>query len=191
MAATFFENPEVRALHEEIKSAKARLAAASRRAAYIGAVKDYGFQSPDGARRLSELFGAKRDLVVVHNMGRSCPYCTMWADGLNGLAAHLSDRAGFALTSPDAVDVQREFASSRGWRFPVLSTAGTTFANDMGFERGGSAMPGYSVFARDDDGSISRVGAGVFGPGDDYCAIWPMMEQMAGGQGGWEPRYTY
>jgi predicted dithiol-disulfide oxidoreductase (DUF899 family) len=46
------------------------------------AVKDYTFQRADGGSvRLSELFGDKADLFVIHNMGQSCPYCTLWADG--------------------------------------------------------------------------------------------------------------
>src|SRR5258708_30389314 len=63
-------------------------------------VKDYLLAGPDGRVHLSELFRGKKDLVVVHNMGRSRRYCTMWADGFNGLRHHLAGRAGFALVSP-------------------------------------------------------------------------------------------
>src|SRR5215468_7138428 len=46
------------------------------------AVKDYTFRRAGGVSvRLSELFGDKADLFVIHNMGQSCPYCTLWADG--------------------------------------------------------------------------------------------------------------
>ncbi|MGI9388028.1 MAG: DUF899 family protein, partial [Methyloligellaceae bacterium] len=44
------------------------------------AVDDYVFSKVDGTVRLSELFGNKDDLFVIHNMGASCPYCTLWAD---------------------------------------------------------------------------------------------------------------
>src|SRR5262249_45707772 len=67
------------------------------------AVKDYTFQSAGGGSvRLSELFGDKADLFVIHNMGQSCPYCTLWADGFNGAYAHLSNRAALVLSSPDS-----------------------------------------------------------------------------------------
>lgn len=181
---------ELARLHAELEAAKKRLAGACKRAARMP-VRDYTFQSRGGSIRLSELLGAKDDLVVVHNMGRSCVYCTMWADGLSGLAPHLSDRAAFVLSSPDPVEVQSAFADSRGWRFPVVSTRGTTFAADMGFESGGRPMPGYSVFRRQSDGSLARTGASHFGPGDDYCAIWPMMEQMERGVDGWKPKFEY
>ena len=98
------------------------------------AVKDYTFlRAGGGSVRLSELFGDKADLFVIHNMGQSCPYCTLWADGFNGAYAHLSNRAAFVLSSPDTPDKQRKFAESRHWTFPMMSHEGTTFAEDMGY----------------------------------------------------------
>jgi len=65
---------------------------------------------------LAGLFGRKDDLVVIHNMGSSCPYCTLWADGFNGLYDHLANRAAFALSSPDAPAAQKRFAEGpRDW----------------------------------------------------------------------------
>ncbi len=75
---------------------------------------DYEFAGQYGTVRLSELFGDKSDLFVIHNMGRGCPYCTMWADGFNGVLPHLEDRAAFVVSTPDAPDVQRGFAEARG-----------------------------------------------------------------------------
>jgi predicted dithiol-disulfide oxidoreductase (DUF899 family) len=46
------------------------------------AVKDYTFRRAGGGSvRLSELFGDKADLFVIHNMGQSCPYCTLGRTG--------------------------------------------------------------------------------------------------------------
>jgi hypothetical protein len=59
-------------------------------------VQDYEFATPQGKARLSALFGDKDTLFVIHNMGITCPYCTMWADGFNGVFEHLRDRAAFA-----------------------------------------------------------------------------------------------
>jgi len=42
---------------------------------------------------LSSLFGDHRDIIVVHNMGQSCRYCTMWADRFNGLYPYLANRS--------------------------------------------------------------------------------------------------
>jgi predicted dithiol-disulfide oxidoreductase (DUF899 family) len=63
-----------------------------------------------GSVQLSDLFGEHEDLIVIHNMGVSCPYCTLWADGFNGLIRHLEDRAAFVMVSPDPPDIQKEFA---------------------------------------------------------------------------------
>src|SRR5215470_17237168 len=85
-------------------------------------VKDYAFRGANGATiKLSELFGEKDTLFVVHNMGASCRYCTLWADGFNGVFEHLRSRASFVVASPDAPEKQRLFAQGRGWRFPMIS----------------------------------------------------------------------
>ena len=118
-------------------------------------VQDYVFEGWSGPVRLSELFARKRDLFVIHNMGTSCRYCTMWADGFNGVYEHLADRAAFVLATPNTPDVQKQFARSRGWRFPMVSHAGNSFAKDMGYrlERGDEIgednsrwVPGVSAF---------------------------------------------
>src|ERR1700678_2400193 len=96
-------------------------------------VKDYEFTSTDGAVRLSELFGDHEDLIVIHNMGVACSYCTLWADGYNGIHQHVVARAAFAVASPDRPAVQKKFAESRGWKFPMVSHAGSSFAADMGY----------------------------------------------------------
>ena len=70
---------------------------------------------------LLDLFGDKNELFVVHNMGKSCSYCTMWADGFNGIYHHLIDQASFVVASPDTPEVQENFAAERKWRFPMIS----------------------------------------------------------------------
>ena len=81
-------------------------------------VRDYEFTTAEGSLRLSQLFGTKRDLLVIHNMGRSCPNCTLWADGFNGIYPHIVDRAVFVISSPDPPDVQQGFAQPAVGGFP-------------------------------------------------------------------------
>ncbi len=153
-------------------------------------VEDYAFKTTEGTVRLSELFRGKKDLFLVHNMGKSCLYCTMWADGFNGVYGHLTDRAGFAVSSPDAPEVQKDFALSRGWQFPMVSIEGTTFAEDMGFGEVKSVKPGMSVFQMQ-DGTIKRVSSTPFGPGDEFCCVWQFFDLLPEGPDGWEPKYSY
>jgi predicted dithiol-disulfide oxidoreductase (DUF899 family) len=156
-------------------------------------VSDYVFTGWDNRPvHLSELFDGRRDLILVHNMGVGCNYCTLWADGFIGLAPHLSNRAAFVVSSPDPVDVQKSFAQTRGWTFPMVSAHGTSFFHDMGFTDGhGDPMPGVSVFRGGTDGRIMRVQRAEFGPGDQFCAAWHFFDMLADGVDGWEPRSRY
>src|SRR5438045_1646563 len=70
---------EVEQLEWQITELQQKLVAARKRQAGE-VVKDYTFATPAGEVSLSQLFGSRRDLLVVHNMGRHCPYCTLWAD---------------------------------------------------------------------------------------------------------------
>lgn len=154
-------------------------------------VEDYEFAtSGDGSVRLSELFGDKDTLIVIHNMGASCPSCTLWADGFNGVIDHLEDRAAFVVSSPDTPDQQKKFAASRNWRFRMVSHANTSFAEDLGYKGKNGWWPGVSVFKKSDDGVV-RVADTSFGPGDDFCIIWHLMDMIPEGAAGWEPKYIY
>jgi predicted dithiol-disulfide oxidoreductase (DUF899 family) len=161
-----------------------------------GEVKDYAFATRKGPVKLSDLFGKKRDLFVIHNMGIGCNACTMWADGFNGLYPHISDRASFVVSSPDAPETQSEFAASRGWRFQMVSTQGNSFAADMGFtNKAGKPMPGVSAFQRQDgqsqDGKIVRVSATGFNELDEFCPVWRLFDLLPEGADAWRPKQAY
>lgn len=178
------------ALFHEIAAARAELRELQRSTA-LGAVEDYVLEGPDGPVRLSELFGDGDDLIVVQNMGRSCPYCTMWADGFIGLLPHIEARAALAVASPDAPADQAAFAAERGWPFRMVSTAGTAFKEDLGFASDGQQMPGVTVFHRDGDGRIRHTGSDFFGPDDAYNGAWHFFALLEGGTDGFAPRFHY
>ena len=52
-------------------------------------VNNYKFSTLKRETNLLELFGKKDKLLVIHNMGQGCRYCTLWADGFNGFLPHL------------------------------------------------------------------------------------------------------
>ena len=154
-------------------------------------VRDYEFATATGPRKLSGLFGAKRDLIMIHNMGVACAYCTLWADGFNGIYHHLTQRAAFAISTPDPPEVQQAFAKERGWRFPMVSHQGTTFAADMGYRAGdGKWMPGISVF-RKIGNRIVRVSDTPCNEGDDYCTLWHLLDLLPEGAGDFRPKVRY
>ncbi|HEU0223379.1 MAG TPA: DUF899 family protein [Paracoccaceae bacterium] len=153
-------------------------------------VEDYVFATPTGPVRLTELFGDKVHLFIIHNMGAGCPYCTLWADGYNGLYEHIRDRAAFFVSSPDAPEAQARFAESRGWRFPMLSHRGSSFAEDMGYKSGQSYLPGISAFVLK-EGVPLRVSDTGCGPWDDFNPLWHLFDLIPGGAGDWRPRFRY
>ena len=155
-------------------------------------VKDYVLQTTSGPAKLSKMFGDKPNLTLIHNMGKGCSYCTLWADGFNGEVDHLQDRAAFVVCSSDAPKVQAEFAASRGWRFPMVSSADTSFTADMGDMQGKSGpWPGVSTFRKNDDGSIARIAHCSLGPGDAFCGVWHLFNLLEGGPGDWQPKNSY
>jgi predicted dithiol-disulfide oxidoreductase (DUF899 family) len=183
---------EIARLQAEIEKNREAIAKL-RRSRPAETVQDYTFKGAGGKSvRLSELFGGKQDLIVVHNMGKGCNYCTLWADGFNGVAKHLQDRAALVVVSPDEPEVQKEFASSRGWTFPMCSIKGTSFSKDLGLRPlGNSLYPGVSALLKKADGTIVRVSKDFLGPGDVYCSVWHLFDLLEGGAKGWEPKPKY
>lgn len=152
-------------------------------------VDDWKLKDLDGDDvNLSALFGDKTELLMIHNMGRGCNYCSLWGDTMIGIAKHLRQRCEFVLCSNDPPEMIKEFRELRGWNYPCVSGHGSGFAQAMGYadvER--SPLPGVSAFHKQPDGSIVRTGHASFGPGDDFCGVWPMLDLIHGGKGEWEP----
>ncbi|MDJ0523107.1 MAG: DUF899 family protein [Planctomycetota bacterium] len=195
MSETTEVQAEIEALEGEIRAKHEKLTEL-RKSLGPEVVEDYGFLNSEGHPvSLSQLFEDKQDLVVIHNMGTHCPYCTLWADGFNGVLPHLENRAAFVVVSPDPYDVQGEFAVSRGWHFRMVSDVEKRFTKKMGFttEHDGRLymLPGYSTFKRRPDGSVFRVAYDHFGPGDPYCSVWHMFGLLDGGIGDWQPQFAY
>ena len=180
---------EIEKLEEELVELQEKLAEMKRELP-PQEVQDYTLQTANGPSKLSDLFGGKPDLIVIHNMGKGCTYCTLWADGFNGVRQHFENRAGFVVVSPDAPDVQRKFAQSRGWGFRMASGQGSSFIEDMGFRGEKGWMPGVSTFHRD-KGRITRVAKAPFGPGDPFCGLWHVLALLKDGAGDWHPKYVY
>lgn len=182
---------ELSTLYDEQRALRERFVKAIRSTPVIIS-KDYEFEvnGVQGAT-LASLFADKNDLIVIHNMGRGCKYCTLWADGLNGLLPHLTSRSSIVLMNGDSHDQQADIAQRRNWNFTMVRDADAVFTKDMGFasEHDGKLhrMPGFSTFFRHDDGTIERVGFDFFGPGDVYMPVFPMFEMLKNGAADFRP----
>ncbi|MFM9874397.1 MAG: DUF899 family protein [Fimbriimonadaceae bacterium] len=156
-------------------------------------VKNYEFQTTTGNAKLADLFGDKSDLYIIHNMGKSCSYCTHWADVLSPVMNRITNVSAIALCTPDELDTAQKLANARGWNFPLINDIDRSFSKDMGYyrnyEEGGETKsevwPGVSAFRKNADGSIVRLNHTEFGPGDDFCPTWPLLELI--GDPDWQP----
>jgi predicted dithiol-disulfide oxidoreductase (DUF899 family) len=86
-----------------------------------------------------------------------CPMCTLWIDGYNGAAHHLTRKVDFAIVAAADLPLMRAHARRRGWHnLRLLSTgAGNIFKYDLGSEdREGNQDSTISVFTRDADGTM-------------------------------------
>lgn len=177
---------QIAALRAEINALRHELVATP--------VQDYELTRPDGsACRLSDFIGVNEQLILIHNMGFACPYCTLWADGFNEQWPYALKRAGFVLLSNDRPDQQLAGMQKRGWTFPMASARGTSLFADLGFQDAPAAdgtpggwWPGLSTIYRK-DGQLFRHNAAIFGPGDDYCGVWHMFELLQNNDESIEP----
>lgn len=151
-------------------------------------VGDFSLETPDGPVMLSELFGDKNEMVLIHNMGKSCSYCTMWADCLEGSRRHLETRCALVLVSPDDPATQQQFAAERGWTYRLVSDPTKEFTTAMGYwTEDNGWWPGTSTFRKLEDGSMVRTGRTYFGPGDAFCPPWQFFSLLGITEGEWEP----
>jgi predicted dithiol-disulfide oxidoreductase (DUF899 family) len=218
------ESADYLAAREELRLAEIDLmrhreqVAAQRRALPQGPpVDDYVFiEGPAGldagdtpAREvpLSGLFTAPdRPLIVYHFMyGKlqtdPCPMCTLWIDGFNGIAHHITRTADFAVAAAAGPPVLRQHARNRGWtRLRLLSCGDSTFKYDLGSEdKDGEQDSTVSVFTRDDDGTIRhfysahpRMSADIDQRGIDLLApVWNLLDLTPAGRGNWFPTLDY
>jgi len=174
-------------LEAEIMEKTARLAEL-RRADPAVEIRDYAFSTLDGETTLSAMFAGRERLLVIHNMGQGCRYCTTWADGINGVLRHLEEAMSVVLVSKDAPDVQRRLAEDRGWRLRMASHGGGPYMTEQSIGEGN--YPGAVVYEKR-HGRILRRGRASFGPGDLYSPLWHFLALAGIGADDFTPQFHY
>jgi predicted dithiol-disulfide oxidoreductase (DUF899 family) len=176
---------QIEALQHQIEAQERQLVALKQKWGACD-VQDYTLTGPEGPVKLGAAFGDHEYMVLIHNMGHQCPYCTLWADGFRSIAEFVEKgvpggetRAAFVLVSPDAPAKQQEVAAKRGWRFRMLSQKGTSLAKDLGYEKDGHVLPGVSILKKA-GGKITRVARDYFGPGDKFNSVFSFFQLMPG-----------
>ena len=153
-------------------------------------VPDYEFETTAGVTTLGKLFGSHQKLLVIHNMGQGCRYCTLWGDGINGFLPHLESAMSVVMLSKDSPSEQRKFAQSRQWRFQMASHGGGKYMQEQVAAGGMDNMPGVVCYERDNY-RIIRKNASYFGPGDLYCSIWHFLGLAGFDLEDWTPQFNY
>jgi predicted dithiol-disulfide oxidoreductase (DUF899 family) len=168
-------------LVEEKAHSRARDALSRKQRAlpWVKIEQDYAFDTPQGKKSLSELFGDASQLIVYHFMfgpdwDKACKSCSFLIDHLQYAIDHLAQRdAAFVAVSRAPLDKLTAFRERMGWRHDWVSSRGSSFNFDFGvsFEQAeldaGTAeynyakkgfpsteAPGLSVFAKDEEGSV-------------------------------------
>ena len=161
-------------------------------------VPDYTFVEGGKRVRLSELFSSgKPELIVYHlmywaNDDSFCPMCSLWIDGFNGVAPHVTQRTNFAVASRAPIDKLLAWGSHRGWdRLRLLSDDGPAFARDIDAEDAeGNPDSTVVVFAKDGDRVRHAYTAhpvledrprGI----DLLCPVWHLFDLTPSGRGEW------
>jgi predicted dithiol-disulfide oxidoreductase (DUF899 family) len=152
--------------------------------------KPYQFDSSTGKVSLADLFDGRSQLIVYHFMfapgwEHGCPSCSFWADHFDGATIHLANRdTTLAVVSRASMPEIAAFQLRMGWKFHWVSSFASDFNYDyhVSFTPGEKATgkvyynyvtdffpldegPGFSVFAKDQEGNIfhtySTYGRGI------------------------------
>jgi len=142
--------------------------------------KDYVFDTPEGKKRLADLFGGNSQLIVYHfmwrwDLGQGCPSCSFVADHVDGANVHLKhhDVTFVAISRGKLADLEA-YRKRLGWKFPLISSYGSDFNFDYGVsfteeqlkgkvnynfqlmdgKDAFNELPGISVFYKDEKGDV-------------------------------------
>jgi predicted dithiol-disulfide oxidoreductase (DUF899 family) len=160
--------------------------------------------------RLSELFAPGKDRLIVDHMMYApnakspCPMCSMWADGYNAIAPHVSQKVNFVLVAKVDIAKLRDLARQRGWdKIRLLSSGRSTFNADFHVEDERGQHPGVSVFSREPGGKIHHfyTTEASLRPGannnpnhrgiDLFCPVWNLLDLLPEGREDWFPKLSY
>jgi len=179
--------------------------------------QDYAFQGGGGDGlpidvKLSELFAAGKDSLVIYNMmfpraldeDLPCPSCTQFLDSFDGAAEHAAQRINLAVVAKTALPRLLAHAKQRGWRrLRLLSSATNTYNLDYhGETADGAQMPMMNVFRRDGETIRHFWGSELlYAPsepgqdprhGDTLEPLWNLFDLMPEGRGtDWYPELSY
>jgi predicted dithiol-disulfide oxidoreductase (DUF899 family) len=173
------ERKALLAREKELTRLRDQVARERRALPWVRIEKSYVFDTPEGSRKLADLFDGRRQLLVQHFMfgpgwEQGCPSCSFMADHSDGMDVHLAHRdvTLVAVSRAPLAEIER-FRRRMGWRFKWVSSYDNDFNHDFhvsftpdemargevyynyGMEEFPSEeAPGLSAFYRDPGGAV-------------------------------------
>ena len=165
---------------KELSRVRDRLAAERQALPWVKVEKDYVFDTPEGKKRLADLFRNSSQLIVYHfmwrwDLGQGCVSCSFLGDHFDGANIHLANHdVSFVAISRGKLEDIVAYKKRLGWKFPLISSYGSDFNFDFGVSftkeqlqgkvnynyetiDGSNAfneLPGASVFYKDEKGDV-------------------------------------
>jgi predicted dithiol-disulfide oxidoreductase (DUF899 family) len=163
-------------------------------------VPDYTFIENGSPVRLSALFAAGKPYLILYHLmywaadDSFCPSCSMWIDGFNAVAPHVTQEVNFVIASRAPFHRLREWAAHREWhRLRLLSDDGPAFARDIDAEdEAGDPDSTIVVFAKAGDGvrhaytahpNLAGRGQGI----DLLTPAYALLDLTPAGRADWDP----
>jgi predicted dithiol-disulfide oxidoreductase (DUF899 family) len=121
---------------KELTRLRDRLSAARRELPWVRVDKEYVFDTPQGRRTLSELFGGRSQLIVYHFMWRhdlndACVGCSFLSDHIDGANQHLRQHdVTLVVASRAPLATLTAYGQRMGWQFEWVSSWGSDFNYD-------------------------------------------------------------
>jgi predicted dithiol-disulfide oxidoreductase (DUF899 family) len=132
------ERKKLLAREKELTRLQDQIARERRALPWARIEKDYVFDTPEGRRKLADLFEGRRQLLVQHFMfgpgwEQGCPSCSFMADHTGGMKIHLEHRdvTLVAISRAMLAEIER-FRQRMGWQFKWVSSHGSDFNHDFG-----------------------------------------------------------
>jgi predicted dithiol-disulfide oxidoreductase (DUF899 family) len=196
-------------LLEEKEFTRRRDALAEKKQAlpWVRVEKDYEFDSPEGRVRFADLFRGRSQLwvqSVMQGPGQplQCVGCSLGIDSVEGLLPHLDNHdVSYVAVARATMSELSALKERMGWRVPFYSSYGSDFNYDFGVSfkpedmKAGRAvynyracdpgiedLPGDNVFYRDEAGNIFHTYSCFSRGGEDFMAIYRLLECMPKGR---------
>jgi predicted dithiol-disulfide oxidoreductase (DUF899 family) len=206
---------ELLAKEKDFTRLRDKLSAQRRELPWVKVEKAYVFDTPDGKKTLSELFGGRSQLVVDHFMlgpgwQAGCVGCSFGADHVDGALVHLQnhDVTLVAVSRAPLTEIEA-YKKRMGWHFPWVSSYGNNFNHDyhVSFtpdematgrvyynyavtEASSQELPGLSVFYKDPAGEIFHTYSSYGRGSEELLSTYMILDLTPKGRNETGPHYN-